>query len=67
MHWEFVIVLIIAVPVMLFPGVLIWHMNIQGVCNGLKRGMEQNKQEHNKGNVLRNLDLLTVNDEYNDE
>jgi hypothetical protein len=68
MQWEFVIVLIIAAPVVLFPGVLIWHMNIQGLCSGLKRKPQQNKQEHNKrGVIIRNLNLINVNEEqYND-
>jgi hypothetical protein len=67
MHWEFVIALIIAVPVVLFPGVLIWHMNLQGLCSGLKRGSRQNKRERNKRDAkIRNLDLITVNEEYYD-
>jgi uncharacterized protein YxeA len=68
MHWEFIIALIIAVPIILFPAVLIWHMNIRGVFSGLTKESQQRKQERNKRDMLvQNLDLIAVNEERYDD
>ena len=65
MHWEFIVALIIAVPVILFPAVLIWHMNIRGLFGGLKKVSQQNKQERSTRDMLvQNLNLITVNEEH---
>lgn len=37
MQWEFVIALILAIPVILFPVVFIWYLNIGGLQAALKR------------------------------
>jgi hypothetical protein len=31
MHWEILVALIIAVPVILFPAAYLWYLNIGGV------------------------------------
>ena len=68
MHWEFIVALIIAVPVILFPAALIWHMNIRGLFDGLKRNSQQAEQERNKRDMLvQNFDLITANEEHYDE
>jgi hypothetical protein len=68
MHWEFIIALIIAVPIILFPAALIWHMNIRGVFSGLKKESQQRKQERNKRDMLvQNLDLIAVNEKHYDD
>lgn len=37
MHWELVVALLVAVPVVLFPVALIWYLNIGGVFAALKQ------------------------------
>lgn len=36
MKWEFVIALLIAVPVILFPAAYIWYINIGGVYAAIR-------------------------------
>ncbi len=36
MQWEFVIAIIIAVPVMLLPAVFVWYLNVGGVIAAVK-------------------------------
>ncbi len=36
MHWEMVIALIIAVPVILFPAAYVWYLNIGGIFSNFK-------------------------------
>ena len=36
MKWEFVIALLIAIPVILFPAAYIWYINIGGVYTAIR-------------------------------
>jgi len=36
MQWEFVVALVIAIPVILFPAALIWYLNIGGIFQSVR-------------------------------
>jgi hypothetical protein len=36
MHWELIIALIIAVPIILFPAAYVWYLNIGGIYAAMK-------------------------------
>ena len=36
MEWQFVVALVIAVPLILFPVVLVWYFNIGGIYAAIK-------------------------------
>ena len=36
MQWEFVVVLVIAIPIILFPAAFIWYLNIGGIVAAVK-------------------------------
>ncbi|OGO01416.1 MAG: hypothetical protein A2Y90_01775 [Chloroflexi bacterium RBG_13_52_12] len=36
MHWELVIALVIAVPIILFPAAYVWYLNIGGIYSSIK-------------------------------
>lgn len=36
MHWEILIALIIAIPVILFPAAYLWYLNIGGIFSSFK-------------------------------
>ncbi len=44
MEWEFVIALIIAIPVILFPAAFVWYLNIHGVLRAVREARRK-KQE----------------------
>ena len=37
MQWEFLAVLILGIPVILFPVVLVWFLNLGGVYDAIRR------------------------------
>ena len=37
MQWEFVVALVLAVPLVLFPVALIWYLNIGGIYSVIQR------------------------------
>ena len=36
MEWQVIVALVVAVPIILFPVVLIWYMNIGGIYTAIK-------------------------------
>ena len=36
MQWEFVIALVIAIPLILFPAAFVWYLNIGGIYAAIK-------------------------------
>ncbi|MFC2004903.1 hypothetical protein ACFLUY_01620 [Chloroflexota bacterium] len=41
MQWEFVVALVIAIPVILFPAVFVWYLNIGGIYAAIKQARER--------------------------
>lgn len=41
MHWEILVALIIAIPVILFPVAYLWYLNLGGIFNSLKEARER--------------------------
>jgi hypothetical protein len=39
MHWELVLVLVMAVPVILFPAAYVWHTNARGIYSAVRKFM----------------------------
>jgi hypothetical protein len=37
MQWEFIVALIIAIPLILFPAAFIWYLNVGGIYQVVKR------------------------------
>jgi hypothetical protein len=37
MQWEFVLALVIAIPIILFPAAFVWYTNIGGIYTALKK------------------------------
>jgi len=36
MQWEFIVALVVAVPIILFPAALVWYLNIGGIYAAIK-------------------------------
>lgn len=36
MEWKFIVVLIIAIPIILFPAAFLWYMNLGGLYAAIK-------------------------------
>jgi len=41
MQWEFVIALVIAIPIILFPAAFVWYLNIGGIYAAIKEARER--------------------------
>ena len=36
MQWEFIVALVIAIPIILFPAAFVWYLNIGGIYAAIK-------------------------------
>ncbi len=36
MEWQFIIALIVAIPLILFPAAFVWYLNVGGLYRGVK-------------------------------
>lgn len=48
MHWELVIALVIAVPIILFPAAYVWYLNIGGIYSSIKEAKARRIARENK-------------------
>ena len=41
MEWEFIVALVLAIPIILFPAAFIWFLNIGGIYTAIKGARER--------------------------
>ncbi len=50
MHWEFIVALIIAIPIILFPVAFIWYLNVGGIYAAVREARKRRAaREQQKG------------------
>jgi hypothetical protein len=51
MEWQFIVALIVAIPIILFPAAFIWYLNIGGMYVAIKEALKRQcaLQERLKG------------------
>jgi len=53
MHWELVLILVIAIPVILFPAAYVWYINIGGLVALFNQAREKRAIRKSKRNLNR--------------
>ena len=48
MRWEFILALVIAIPIILFPAAFVWYLNIGGIYAAIRRQLEKRQAEDRK-------------------
>jgi len=41
MEWEFIVALVIAIPIILFPVAFVWYLNVGGLARAFKEAKER--------------------------
>lgn len=52
MTWQFIVVLILAVPVILFPITLIWFLDIDGIVRWVKKARKRKELQRDNVDVV---------------
>jgi hypothetical protein len=48
MEWQFIVALVVAIPIILFPAVFVWYLNAGGIFAAIKEARER-RAAHEKG------------------
>lgn len=51
MQWEFIVALVIAIPIILFPAAFVWYLNIGGIYAAVKDARERRAATEKKAKV----------------
>lgn len=43
MQWEFIVALVIAIPIILFPAAFVWYLNIGGIVQAVQKATRKTK------------------------
>jgi hypothetical protein len=41
MEWQFIVALVIAIPIILFPAAFVWYLNVGGIYSAIKEARER--------------------------
>ena len=52
MQWEFIVALVIAIPIILFPAAFVWYINIGGIYAAIKEARERRAAREGKTTAL---------------
>ena len=52
MQWEFVVALVVAIPIILFPAAFIWFINIGGIYAAVKKARARRSAQEKQRKVV---------------
>jgi len=55
MQWEFIVALVIAIPIILFPAAFVWYLNIGGIIAAIKDARERRTAREKKRRRVRKV------------
>ena len=55
MEWQFILALVLGIPIILFPVALIWYMNISGLYQVMREARQRQKR---RAQVLKRAEEL---------
>ena len=56
MEWQYILALVIAIPVILFPAAFIWYLNIGGIISAVKDARKRRIVRKEKAKVTVEID-----------
>jgi len=55
MQWEFIVALVIAIPIILFPAAFVWYLNIGGIYAAIKEARERRAARKKRAKRVRRI------------
>jgi len=52
MQWEFIVALVIAIPIILFPVAFVWYLNIGGIYAAIKQARARRAVREEKAETV---------------
>jgi len=44
MEWQFIVALVVAIPIILFPAAFVWYLNIGGIFQRVREAAEEKEK-----------------------
>ena len=44
MEWQFIVALVVAIPIILFPAAFVWYLNIGGIFHRVREAAEEKEK-----------------------
>ena len=60
MQWEFVVALVLAIPVILFPAAFIWSMNVSGLYTVIRETQKRRVARKRRARELRMAEEVVI-------
>ncbi|HEY79399.1 MAG TPA: solute carrier organic anion transporter [Dehalococcoidia bacterium] len=55
MQWEFVVALVIAIPIVLFPAVFVWYLNIGGIVQAVREARQARAADRTRPETVKKV------------
>jgi len=55
MEWQFIVALIVAIPVILFPAAFVWYLNAGGILKAIREAKQRRMAKEQKTTVTENI------------
>ncbi len=52
MQWEFIVALLIAIPIILFPAAFVWYLNVGGIYAAIKEARARRVARETKAKIV---------------
>lgn len=52
MQWEFIVALVLAIPVILFPVAFVWYLNIGGIYHAIQEARKRRAAREEKAKAI---------------
>lgn len=52
MQWEFIVALVIAIPIILFPAAFVWYLNVGGIYAAIKEARARRVAREKKDKAI---------------
>jgi hypothetical protein len=52
MQWEFIVALVLAIPVILFPVAFVWYLNIGGIYHAIQEARKRRAAREKKAKAI---------------
>jgi hypothetical protein len=60
MQWEFVVALVIAIPIVLFPAAFVWYLNAGGIYTAIKEAREKRAARQQAAELVKEENRVAV-------
>ena len=69
MQWEFIVALVLAIPIILFPAAFIWYLNIGGIYHAIQEARKRRaaREQRIRAEVEQHIAAVAANEQHGEK